>query len=56
MSQHHTPQELAGLVFGDLSGELTFEYDRLNLPDSEEDDFGLFLRVRREFPDVLAAR
>ena len=41
-------------VFGDLSGELTFEYDRLDLPDSEEDDFGLYLRVRREFRDVLA--
>lgn len=41
-------------VFGDLSGELTFEYDRLDLPDSQEDDFGLYLRVRREFRDVLA--
>lgn len=48
----------AGLeyVVGDLSGELTFEYDRLELPDSEEDDFGVYFRVRREIPNVLARR
>jgi hypothetical protein len=40
-------------VMGDLSGELTFEYDRLDLPRSEEDDYGVYLRVRRELPDVL---
>ncbi len=45
----------AGLeyVVGDLTGELTFEYDRLDLPDSEEDDYGVYFRVRRELPDVL---
>lgn len=45
----------AGLeyVVGDLSGELTFDYDRLALPVSEEDDFGIYLRVRREFPRLF---
>lgn len=48
----------AGLeyVTGDLSGEVTFEYDALDLPGSREDDFGVFVRVRREFNDVLARR
>ena len=45
----------AGLEYtlGDLSTELTFDYDRLALPESEENDFGVFLRVRREFANVL---
>lgn len=43
-------------VLGDLAGELTFDYDRLALPNSEEDDFGVFLRVRRDFTDVLGVR
>ncbi|MFH1109102.1 MAG: hypothetical protein V1790_07905 [Planctomycetota bacterium] len=43
-------------VVGDLSGELTFDYDRLALPDSEENDYGVFVRVRREVPNVLASR
>ncbi len=43
-------------VVGDLSGELTFEYDRLRLPNSTEDDIGLYFRIRRELPDVLASR
>lgn len=45
----------AGFEFvrGDLSGELTFEYDRLNLPGSDEEDFGIYFRVRREIPNVL---
>ena len=41
-------------VIGDLSAQLTFEYDRLNLPQSEEDDFGVYLRIRRDIPNVLA--
>ena len=43
-------------VMGDLTAELTFEYDRLELPESTEDDFWLYLRVRRDFPTVLARR
>ncbi len=45
----------AGLDFvvGELSGELVLEYDRLGLPESQEDDYGVFFRVRREFPDAL---
>ena len=48
----------AGLdyVMGDLTAELTFEYDRLDLPESDEDDFGVYLRVRRDIPNVLARR
>ncbi len=48
----------AGLDFtmGELSGELTLEYDSLDLPGSEEDDYGVYFRVRRDFPDVLARR
>jgi hypothetical protein len=38
---------------GDLASELTFEYDRLDLPGSCEDDFGVYFHVRRELPDVL---
>jgi hypothetical protein len=40
-------------VVGDLSGELTLEYDRLDLPDSDEENFGIYVRVRREIPNVL---
>jgi hypothetical protein len=49
---------VSGLEYaaGDLSAELTFEYDRLDLPRSDQSDFGVFLRVRREFGDVLARR
>ncbi len=43
-------------VVGDLRSELTFEYNRLDLPESEEDDFGLYIRVRRELPNVFARR
>ena len=51
----HAWDVTAGLeyVVGDVSGELTFEYDRLDLPDSEEDNYGVYLRVRRELPNVL---
>lgn len=46
----------AGLeyVSGELSTELTFEYDRLSLPRSDDESFGVFVRVRRGFPDVLS--
>jgi len=40
-------------VVGDLSTELTFDYDRLALPGSEEDDFGVYFRVRREFRNLF---
>lgn len=43
-------------VSGPLTAELTFEYDRLDLPDSTQDDVGVFVRVRRELIDVLARR
>jgi len=45
----------AGLEYliGDLSGELTFEYDRLELPGSDEEDIGVYFRIRREIPNVL---
>ncbi|MEE9295214.1 MAG: hypothetical protein V3W34_09685 [Phycisphaerae bacterium] len=48
----------AGLdfVMGDLSGELTLEYDRLDLPESQEDNFGVYFRVRREFANVPVRR
>lgn len=41
---------------GDLTGELTFEYDRLDLPHSQEENFGVFFRLRREFSDVFTRR
>jgi len=41
---------------GDFSAELTVEYDRLDLPDSIEDDVGLYVRVRRDIPDIFATR
>ncbi len=40
-------------VWGDLSGELTLEYDKLELPDSDEEDIGVYFRVRRDIPNVL---
>ncbi len=54
----HDWDVVAGLEYmmGDFFGELTFEYDRLDLPDSEEDSFGVYLRVRRELPNVLGGR
>ena len=47
---------VAGLNYrvGDLSAELTFEYDRLDLPGSEEDDYGVYVRIRRDIPNILA--
>jgi hypothetical protein len=52
----HAWDVTAGLDYtlGDLSAQLTFEYDRLDLPHSEEDDFGVFFRIRRDIPNVLA--
>ncbi|HNQ23202.1 MAG TPA: hypothetical protein PKK06_08930 [Phycisphaerae bacterium] len=48
----------AGLSYewGLLSAELTLEYDRLSLPASVEDDFGAYLRVRRDIPNLLRVR
>jgi len=48
----------AGLdyVIGDLTTEFVVEYDRLDLPGSVEDDIGVYVRVRRDFRDVLARR
>ncbi|MBU0718624.1 MAG: hypothetical protein KJ749_10285, partial [Planctomycetes bacterium] len=45
----------AGLEYkvGDISGELTLEYDRLELPESDEEDFGVYFRVRKDIPNVL---
>ncbi len=47
-----------GLTFavGDLTGEFTLEYDSLDLPDSDEDNYGVYFRVRRDFPNVFAQR
>ena len=49
---------VAGLeyVLGELSGELTFEYDRLELPGSDDEDLGIYFRIRRDIPNVLATR
>ncbi len=46
----------AGLeyVLGDLTAELSINYDRLDLPQSDDDDLGVYLRVRRDIPNVLA--
>jgi len=54
----HSWDVTAGLEYrvGDLSGELTIEYDRLGLPDSEEEDMGVYFRVRRDIPNLLAVR
>jgi len=48
----------AGLDYalGDVTAELVVEYDRLDVPGSEEDDLGVYLRIRREFQNVLARR
>ena len=48
----------AGLdyVIGDFTAQIVLEYDRLDLPESEEDDLGVYLRIRRDLPNVLATR
>ena len=43
-------------VMGDLSSELTFEYDRLDLPDSDDEDFGVYFRLRRDIGNVFGRR
>jgi hypothetical protein len=43
-------------LVGDLTSELTLEYDRLDLSGSEEEDYGVYFRIRREIRDVLALR
>ena len=40
-------------VMGELSSELTLEYDRLKLPGSEDEEFGLYFRLRRNLGDVF---
>lgn len=41
---------------GDLTVEATVEYDRLDLPDSTEDDVGIYIRIRRDIPNVFSTR
>ena len=41
-------------MIGDLTAELSVDYDRLDLPQSDEDDIGVYLRIRRDIPNVLA--
>lgn len=48
----------AGLdyVIGEFATQVVLEYDRLDLPESVEDDLGIYFRIRRDLPNVLAAR
>ncbi len=41
---------------GDLTTELTLEYDRLDLPYSDDEDFGVYFRLRRELGSLIATR
>lgn len=41
-------------VVGDFTGEMTIEYDQLDVPGSEDRGFGFWVRMRREFRNVLA--
>lgn len=41
-------------TIGAFTAEVSVEYDRLDLPDSIEDDVGIYVRVRRDIPNVLA--
>lgn len=52
----HAWDAAAGMdyVIGELTAQITLEYDRLSLPGSVEDDFGVYFRVRRDIPNVLA--
>jgi len=43
-------------AWGDLFAEITLEYDRLDLPYSDDEDFGVYFRLRREFGNILARR
>lgn len=44
------------LTFGDLKIELTAEYDLLNIADTREAGAGVWINVRRDFPNLLARR
>ncbi len=46
----------AELRWGPYTVVASVEYDLLNLAESHEDGFGVWLKVRREFEDVLAKR
>ncbi|MCH7702657.1 MAG: hypothetical protein IID37_13315, partial [Planctomycetes bacterium] len=41
---------------GDLTVDLSAEYDLLNIEEDRQDGFGIWLRVRREFGNLLARR
>lgn len=41
-------------LIGDLTAQISLEYDRLDLPYSTQDDVGIWFRIRRDFPNVLA--
>ncbi|MCB9849760.1 MAG: hypothetical protein H6817_03555 [Phycisphaerales bacterium] len=41
-------------AIGELTAEFVVEYDRLDVPGSEEDDVGVYFRLRRDFENVLA--
>lgn len=43
-------------VIGDLRAELTLEYDRLDLASTDDEDFGVYVRLRRDFTNVLGTR
>ena len=43
-------------VIGDLTVQVSLEYDRLDLPESIEDDVGVYVRLRRDFPNVLGGQ
>ena len=49
---------VAGVEYaiGDFTAQVTIEYDRLELPGSDEDNLGLYVNLRREFPNVLSRR
>jgi hypothetical protein len=51
----HAWDATAGLeaTVGDLTAQVSVEYDRLDLPDSTEDDVGVWLRIRRNLPNLL---
>lgn len=54
----HAWDAVAGVEYavGDFAAQITIEYDRLELPGSEEDNVGVYFNLRRDFPNVLASR
>lgn len=40
-------------LWGDMTVELSADYDLLDLPDSREDGFGVWLKLRRDFPNLF---